>query len=279
MTCPNRDGTLSTGGCIFCNPAGSGTGAYRRGLSITRQINDARERLKKRYKAKGFLVYFQAFTNTYAPVSRLRQLYDEAMAVPEVVGLAIGTRPDCVDKEKIDLIASCAQNGMVWVEYGLQTAHDKTLRAINRGHDVRAFEDAMALTCGKGILTCAHIILGLPGETRDQMMATADYIARSGVDGVKLHLLYVVRGTPLEAAWENGELVCMTQTAYVDAVCEFIERLPASMVIQRVTGDPHPNELISPAWSLKKTETLQLIHERFDKKGTRQGSLYPGTSA
>lgn len=274
LDCPNRDGTLSTGGCIYCNAKGSGTGAHRQGVSITHQIERSKDRIARRFKTNLLMAYFQAFTNTYAPVERLKNLYDEALAVENVVGLAIGTRPDCVDEAVLDLLEAYAKNHLIWIEYGLQSAHDHTLSLINRGHDVACFERAVAATRNRNIKICAHVILGLPGESRQDMMETADAIAAMGIDGVKLHLLYVVQGTPMETLYMEGRYQCLTQLEYAVLVCDFIERLPETMIIQRLTGDPHPLELVAPAWSLQKKETLELIHSTFQKKNTWQGKKF-----
>lgn len=271
LNCPNRDGTLSTGGCIYCNAKGSGTGFHRQGLSVTRQIERSKERIARRFKTNKLMAYFQSFTNTYAPVKHLKALYDEALAIEEVVGLAIGTRPDCVDPSVLDLIESYTQQHLIWIEYGLQSAHDQTLSLINRGHDFAGFEKAVAATRNRNINICAHVILGLPGETRKHMLETADAVAAMGIDGVKLHLLYVVRGTPLEALYRNSQYQCLEQREYAELVCDFIERLPDSTIIQRLTGDPHPKELVAPSWSLQKRETMEMIHTCFKKKQTWQG--------
>lgn len=271
LTCPNRDGTLSTGGCIYCNARGSGTGAHQRGMSIAGQISASKGPVAKRFKAKLFMVYFQSFSNTYAPVDRLQALYDEALHDPDVIGLAIGTRPDCVDGQKLDLLEAYAREHLIWVEYGLQSAHDDTLRRINRGHSVGCFEEAVRATAGRGIKICAHMIIGLPGETNDHVRATADYLARLPIDGIKLHSLYVTRGTPLETLYRNGEYHCLTQEQYVDLLCDVLERLPKTMVIQRLTGDPHPKELIAPQWALEKKETMELIKAELENRDTWQG--------
>ncbi len=271
LTCPNRDGTLSTGGCIYCNDDGSGTGAHGRGLSITEQIERSKARIARRFKTDKLLAYFQSFTNTYAPLERLQAIYGEALAVENVVGLAVGTRPDCVDEGVLDLLEGYAQDHLIWMEYGLQSAHDRTLARINRGHDFACFERAVTATRGRNIHICAHVILGLPGESRQEMLATADAIAALKIDGIKLHLLYVVRGTALEALYRQGRYRCLAQREYARLVCEFIERLPASMIIQRLTGDPHPQELIAPSWSLKKKETVEMIHALFRELNTWQG--------
>jgi radical SAM protein (TIGR01212 family) len=273
LTCPNRDGRVGTGGCIYCNAKGSGTGAHARGLSITDQLQAGKAAVARRFKAKKFIAYFQSYSNTYAPLERLRSMYDEALAVEGIVGLAVGTRPDCVDGAILDLLEEYARRTLVWVEYGLQSAHDATLARINRGHDVAAFRRAVLETAGRGILICAHIILGLPGESAEQMKATADFIARLPIDGVKLHLLYVVRGTPMETLYRSGAYRCLTQEEYVALVCDLLERLPARMVIQRLTGDPHRDELVAPQWALAKAQTLQLIQQQLARRETHQGRL------
>ena len=271
LTCPNRDGSISHGGCIYCNIRGSGTGAYAKGLSVTRQLTIGKKSLSKRYKAKKFIAYFQSFSNTYAPLQKLKRLYDEALSVEDIVGLSIGTRPDCVDEAVLDLLQQYAGHHLIWIEYGLQSARDETLAFINRGHDVQCFKDAVEKTKNRGIKICAHVILGLPHETRQDMMHTATTIATLGIDGVKLHLLYVVKGTALEAIYRKGEFKCLEQSAYVDLVCDFLERIPAEMVIQRLTGDPHRKELVAPQWALKKTETFNLIQQTLEKRDSWQG--------
>lgn len=277
FTCPNRDGSTSIGGCIFCNEKGSGNGSHTLGRSVSEQIRQGREALFKRYKSTRFLVYFQAYSNTYAPVTRLKALYDEALAFDDVVGLSIGTRPDCVDEEKLALLATYAREKLVWIEYGLQSPHDTTLAAINRGHDVACFKNAVALTraVAPQVKICAHIILGLPGEDREMMLEGARLLGDLGVDGVKLHLLYVVKGTPLDRLYLSGGYTCMDEEAYVETVCDFLELLPPGMVIQRLTGDPHRDELRAPLWPLKKGATLHRIEETLKARGTAQGSRFP----
>lgn len=271
LTCPNRDGRLSTGGCVYCNERGSGTGAHARGKSITEQIIESKVRLAHRYKAKKFIAYFQSFSNTYAPLKRLEHLYGEALAVEDVVGLSIGTRPDCIDESIVNLLEGYTEKYLIWVEYGLQSAVDATLSRINRGHDTACFRKAVEVTKNRGINICAHVILGLPGENRHHMMETADFIADLGIDGVKIHLMYVIRRTPLEKWFRAGTYACLDQREYVELVCDFLERLPARMIIQRLTGDPHPEELVAPDWSLRKTETLNMIHKTLVKRDSWQG--------
>ena len=277
LNCPNRDGTISKEGCIFCNERGSGTGAFRQGLSIGDQLVRAKTYLSKRYKAKKFIAYFQSYTNTHAPLEKLEKLYREALSVEDIVGLSIGTRPDCIDESILDLLAYHAETRMIWIEYGLQSIHDKTLRLINRGHNFDTFAKAIEMTRGRGILTCAHVILGLPGETREDMLKTADYVSKSGLDGIKVHLLYVIKGTRLESLFLKGSYRCLTQMEYVELVCSFLERLHPDMVIQRLTGDPHPEELTAPLWALKKSDTLNLIRQTLETRDSRQGKFFAGT--
>jgi radical SAM protein (TIGR01212 family) len=276
LSCPNRDGTLSTRGCIYCNARGSGTGAHGRGLSITEQLQRGKAALSRRYKAKKFIAYFQSFTNTYAPLPHLRAQYEEALGVDDIVGLSIGTRPDCVDGPVLDLLEANAKRHMVWIEYGLQSACDRTLERINRGHLADRFLQAVAMTRGRGIRICAHVILGLPGESRREMMETADFVAAAGIDGVKIHLLYVIRGTELERQYRTGAYRCLEQEEYATLACEFVERLPEMMVIQRLTGDPHRDELVAPAWALDKAGTLAMIRGRFAELATWQGKRCKG---
>jgi uncharacterized protein len=271
LSCPNRDGTLSSEGCTYCNRMGSGTGASLKGQSITDQLLAGKQFLSRRYQAKKFIAYFQSFSNTYAPVEKLKSLYDEALAVDDVVGLSVGTRPDCVNEEILTLLHTYAQQHLIWIEYGLQSAHDATLELINRGHDVTAFLDAVEMTKNRGIQICAHVILGLPGETKDHMMETAKILAGLEIDGLKIHLLYVIKGTRLDDMYQKGNYTPLTQAQYVDAVCEFLAHTPSHVVIQRLTGDPHREELVAPDWSLRKTETLNLIRQTLEHRNWRQG--------
>ena len=273
LSCPNRDGSIATGGCIYCNQRGSGTGAFEKGLSISRQLETGKAALSRRYKAKKFIAYFQSYSNTYAPLEKLKKMYDEALSVQDIVGLSIGTRPDCINEPVLDLLQNLAKKRLIWVEYGLQSANDNTLKLINRGHNVRCFTDAVAATQNRGIKICAHVILGLPGENRQDLHNTAETLTKSGVDGVKLHLLYVVRGTEMEEMYNQGGYRCMEQEEYVESVCDFLERIPSGIVIQRLTGDPHPEELAAPRWSLQKRETLAMIDETLNRRNSRQGSL------
>mgnify|MGYP000300732712 CR=1 FL=1 len=275
LTCPNRDGTLGTGGCLYCNDRGSGTGAFRRGLSITDQLREGMSRLARRYGARKFIAYFQSFSNTYAEVSRLAALYDEALAFPEVVGLSLGTRPDCLSPEILDLLAGYARSRLLWLELGLQSAHDDTLKRIRRGHDVACFTRAVTAAAARGLMVVAHIILGLPGEGPEHLHHTARYLAGLPLQGVKIHLLYIIRGTPLEDLYRQGAYEPLTEEAYISLTADVLELLPPHLVIHRLTGDPHPEELVAPEWCRHKNRVLQGIRMELARRGSRQGSRRP----
>ncbi len=274
LSCPNRDGTKGTGGCVYCNSRGSGTGAAGLRQSITEQLERGKSLLSKRYKAKKFIAYFQSFSNTYGPLNRLRAIYEEALAVQDVVGLSIGTRPDCVSEETLDYLGDIGRRHFLWIEYGLQSSNDFTLKRINRGHSVRAFEDAVKRTNQRRIPVCAHVILGLPGEGHREMLETARFIGGQEVQGVKIHLLYVIRGTILHEWYTKGAYQCLSREEYVDLVSEFLSLLPPNVIIHRLTGDPHPHELIAPQWALDKRANLNAIHEHLLAKGLQQGKEY-----
>ena len=203
----------------------------------------------------------------------MKKLYDEALAEDYIVGLSVGTRPDCVDPEVLSLLEGYADRNLVWLEYGMQSALDRTLSLINRGHDFACVEKAVAMTKNRGIKICAHIILGLPGETAADMIHTAEAVARLGIDAVKIHLLYVVKNTPLADMLAAGTYRCLEQQEYVDRVCDVLERLPADMIIQRLTGDPHPADLVAPLWSMRKRETLDAIQQTLAVRDSRQGKF------
>jgi hypothetical protein len=277
FTCPNRDGKVGVGGCTYCINESFSPQAGKPIRPVHEQMADGIAYMRGRYRAKKFFAYFQAFSNTYAPVEKLRALYDEAISFPDVVGLAIGTRPDCVPAEVLDLVESYTGKVEVWLEYGLQSAHDATLRRINRGHDFAAFCDAVKRTKGRNIRLCAHVILGLPGETREQMMQTALALQPLGLDGIKLHHLYVARGTPLEAEYRAGRLRLFSAREYVEVACDFLERIADSVAVQRLVGDTtSEGVLIGPAWPETKGEIFRLISEEFQRRGTRQGALVRG---
>ncbi len=275
LTCPNRDDTVGVGGCIYCNVRGSGTGLSR-SYSITQQLERGKERLHRRYKARKFIGYFQSFSNTYGPVDELKRLYLEALAVEDVVGLAIGTRPDCVADDVLEMLADLNRQTYLWVEYGLQSMHDRTLGLINRGHDVAAFVDAVERTRLLGLDICVHVILGLPGENKKDMLDTARALARLDIQGVKIHLLYVIQDTALADLYQRGNYHCLSREEYVDIVCEFLALLPPQVVIHRLTGDPHPNELLAPEWALEKQTNLQIIRDTLQSRDLWQGKHFSG---
>jgi len=272
LTCPNRDGRKGRGGCLYCNARGSGTGVWNEGQGISRQMAEGLARLRRRYGAEKFIAYFQSFTNTYAPREHLQALYQEALAWPGVVGLSIGTRPDCLADEVLDLLADYARNYLVWLELGLQSAHDATLNRLNRGHDVSCFTDAVARAAARGLETVAHVILGLPGEGSREMAATASFLADLPLQGVKIHLLYVSPSAALASLYRAGAYRCLTEREYVSLVVDFLELLPPQMVIHRVTGDPHAGELLAPEWCRHKSRVIGLIQAEFARRGSRQGS-------
>ncbi len=272
FTCPNRDGRVSKGGCLYCNARGSGTGAWAQGLNLTAQLRQGMARLKDRYQTDRFIAYFQSFSNTYAPVARLQALYDEVLGFPEVVGLSVGTRPDCLEEGVLELLAGYARERLLWLELGLQSAHDRTLAALNRGHDVACFTRGVERAAALGLEVVAHVILGLPGEGPGEMAATADYLARLPLQGVKIHLLYVVRGSGLARLYQEGAYACLSGDDYVSLVVNFVELLPRRLVIHRLTGDPYPQELLGPDWCLDKARVLRRIREEFLRRGSRQGA-------
>lgn len=270
--CPNRDGGRSGGGCLFCDPDGSGSVGLERSLSISEQIEAGKEVMVRKYKAQQFIAYFQPFSNTFAPVETLREYYDEALAVAGVVGLAVGTRPDCLDDAVLDLLETYSRQTNFWLEIGLQSVHDTTLDFLRRGHDYSTFLAAYAGAKRRGIRVCVHIILGLPGEDRATMLAIADEMARLKVDGIKIHLLHVLRGTELGTMYERGEVTVLEQNEYVALVVDFIERLHPQTLIHRLTGDGPRKMLLAPLWSLNKWEVLNAIDAELERRQTTQGS-------
>jgi radical SAM protein (TIGR01212 family) len=271
FTCPNRDGRLDTQGCIFCGAHGSGSYGIRRELSIAGQLEDGKEVMSRKYRAAKFLAYFQAYSNTYAPVAQLRTQFGEALSVPDVVGIIAATRPDCLPDEVLDYLAELSGLTYLWLEIGLQSMHDKSLTFINRRHDYACSVDAIARAKGHGVRVCAHLILGLPGETREEMLAMAGELNRLGVEGVKIHLLHVMRGTRLAELYERGEVTLLDRDGYAGLVCDFLELLDPAILIHRLTGDGGHDNLVAPLWSLKKFELLNLIDSELERRGTRQG--------
>lgn len=274
FSCPNRDGKISSGGCIFCDESGSFSQAHSNLLPIEKQLEVGIETLSTRFKAKKFMSYFQAYSNTYAPVNELEKIYKSALNHPDVVGLSIGTRPDCVDEEKLKMIASFKDDYYTWVEYGLQSAHEKTLKLINRGHDFDCFRRAVEKTKEKGINVCAHVILGLPDESREDMLYTAKKLAELGVDGVKIHMLCILEGTKLQKEYELGKISLISEDDYINTVCDFLELLPKETTIHRLAGNGLKKELIAPRWIGKKLDSLNKIDRELGRRNSHQGFLY-----
>lgn len=270
LSCPHRDSNRQ-GGCIYCNAQGSGTGAQARRKSLTEQIESQMQVMERRYGAQAFIAYFQSFSNTYAPVEVLKPIYDTILPFPGIVGLAIGTRPDCIDASKLDLVASYAPDRTVWIEYGLQSASDETLTLINRGHDVKAFADAVTLTSRYPLRQCAHVIIGLPGEGMEHYLETARLVSSLPITDIKIHLLYVIRGTPLEDLYSKGGYTPLSLDGYARATAAFISHLREDIVIQRITGDPHPDELVAPLWALEKVRVREAIHQALAADNLSQG--------
>ena len=274
FTCPNRDGKVGYGGCIYCYTPGFTPSNSNCRKPVGVQIEEAKSRLRKRgFKGK-FLAYFQAFSNTYAPVEVLKKLYDEALKDGDVVGLAIGTRPDCVPDEVLLLLQGYAKERHVWVEYGLQSACNQTLDYINRGHTYAQFEDAVKRTQNRGIYICAHIILGLPGEDENRMYETVDRLSDLGIDGIKIHHLQVVKGTSLEEKYNEGHVKLLSVEDYVPLICNILERLSPRIVIHRLMGDIRDELLIAPRWALPKTEILASINRELERRCSCQGSYF-----
>lgn len=269
LGCPNRDGAVGVNGCVFCDNRAFSP-FVGQDLSITEQIH----RFKAGRRQKGrYIAYLQSYTNTYGPLAQLQRLYEEALADPEVVGLSVATRPDCVPDEVLNLLESYTDRWMVWIEYGLQSCHDETLKRINRGHDFAAFADAVNRTRGRGIYTGAHVIIGLPGESAEKVLETAQALNTLGVDGVKLHQLQIFRGTPLAADWEAGKVRTLEVGEYISIACDFIENLSPKVVILRLVGDVTDDALLlSPRWGVRKAEVIAAIDRELERRGTRQGS-------
>jgi radical SAM protein (TIGR01212 family) len=272
FTCPNRDGTVAAGGCIYCSNVSFSPGNRR--LSVTAQLEQGKRFMRKRYKAQKFIAYFQAYTNTYGDVRQLKSLYDEALASDDIVGLSVATRPDCVSDEVLDLLADYASHTYLWLELGLESGHDQTLALINRGHTVAAFDHAVHRAQQRGLRLCAHVILGLPGESPAAMVATARHLADLRLEAVKLHHLHVVRHTVLEKMYQRGDVSMLSLEAYAAVVVDCLEVLPPEMIIMRLIGDAPRSTLVAPSWSCHKQAALQRIEQELERRDTFQGKQY-----
>jgi len=274
FTCPNRDGTKGTGGCLFCGGQGAGECAGSRLNSIAVQMQLEIQRLILRSQAEKFIAYFQAFTNTYAPVDVLRLRYTEALKDPRVVILAVGTRPDCLEDSTISLLQEINADKEVWVELGLQTIHESTARQINRCYDLACFEDAMNRLRKAGIKVVVHLIFGLPGETPEMMLDSVRFVAASGAWGIKFHLLHVLRDTELAIRLAQNQFSLLTEAAYLDLVISALQLLPPSMVIHRLTAEAPQAILVAPRWCLLKRQVLNHLHQKLRSSQAYQGEFY-----
>ena len=272
MTCPNRDGTVGHGGCIFCSGGGSGEFASDPALSIREQIESGKERLSHKRPVNAYIAYFQAFTNTYAPVDYLRTIFTEAIAHPQVVLLSIATRPDCLQPEIVELLAQLNQIKPVWVELGLQTMHEDTARDIRRGYPLSVFEDAVNRLRAAGLEVIVHTILGLPGEDQERMFETLHYLNDQDIQGIKLQLLHILKGTDLAVRYEEDPFHVFTMEEYVKLIPACVEILRPDLVIHRLTGDGAKRDLIAPLWSADKKRVLNAIHAAFARDDLVQGS-------
>ena len=272
FTCPNRDGTIDTRGCSFCSAGGSGEFAASRRLSVTEQIEDAKERIRKKLPKNsevGYLAYFQAFTNTYAPIEVLRKVYEDAMEAPGVVAVSVATRPDCLQPEVVALLEELNQRKPIFVELGLQTMHEESAKRIRRGYSQAVFEDAVQRLSQAGIKVVVHLILGLPYETREDMLASVRYVCKQPIHGIKLQLLHLLEGTDMGKEYnampeEERENVfaCLTMDAYLDLVVDCLKIIPLSVVVHRLTGDGPKRILIAPKWSGNKKAVLNALAKK-----------------
>lgn len=274
FTCPNVDGTVALGGCRFCDNRSFSPSRRTVGNTVREQIDEGIRRLKMRYDCDHFTAYFQPATNTYAPVPRLRELFSTAVADPRIVGLAIGTRADCVPDEVLELVGELAQLTHLTLEFGMQTMHDRSLEWMNRGENHATLTDAVERSRGRGFEICAHIMLGLPGETREDMLATARETVRLGLDAVKIHNLYAVHGTPMAEEVRDGSVRLMERDEYVELLVDFLELLPPEMVIERIIGDAPADFFMGPAWCLDKPAVLRAVEAEFVRRDSRQGKRH-----
>lgn len=274
FTCPNIDGSISYGGCAYCSKDGSGDFAGNPRDNLVKQFKDIKEMMEKKWPQAKYIGYFQAFTNTYAPLEILKDKYETILDQDGVVGLSISTRPDCIDDDILDYLAQLNTRTNLWVELGLQTVHDQTSNIINRGHGLDVFVDCVNRLRSREIEVVAHVINGLPGETYDMMMETIRRVSHMDIQGVKIHLLHVIKGTPMVNMLNKGELKLLSKEEYVDLVCDQLEILPQEMVIHRLTGDGKKEDLVGPMWSLKKWEVLNAIDDELKRRDSWQGKFY-----
>lgn len=274
FTCPNRDGLVAKGGCTYCDEIGSGPGS-RFGRSISEQVKNAISSISMRYKANRFIAYFQAFSNTYDSIDVLKQRYDQALIDPRIVAMAIATRPDCIDEKIADfLVQYQEENVPIWIELGLQSINNETLKKVNRGHTVEDFIRGVSLLHDRNLEVCAHVIFGMMNDTTDEMLQMADLLADLKVKGVKLHQLYFIKGTPLGNLYEKGFIKSLDLDTYVKIAVDFIEKLPPTTILHRLMGDTTEEKLLSPLWALDKGSFLKAILQEFKQRNSYQGKFY-----
>lgn len=274
FTCPNIDGTVAYGGCTYCSKEGSGDFAGNPKDDLIKQFEDIKVMMHKKWNNAKYIGYFQAYTNTYAPLEVLKEKYETILEMDDVIGLSISTRPDCLEDDVVEYLGELNERTNLWVELGLQTIHDSTSKKINRGHDYQTFLDGLEKLKAKNIKVIVHIINGLPGEDYNMMMETAKAVANMGVDGIKIHLLHIIKDTPMEKMLEKNMVELMTQDEYINLVCDQLEILPDTMIVHRLTGDGKRDELVGPLWSLKKWEVLNAIDDTMAKRNSFQGIKY-----
>jgi radical SAM protein (TIGR01212 family) len=279
FTCPNRDGTVAVGGCIYCNNASHTPETYRPRVPVTEQLRQGAEALRKRHRAEKFIAYFQSYTNTYDSVSKLEKLYREALDYPDVVGLSISTRPDCLPKDVLELLTDLSRHTYLWLELGLESMHDRTLGWVNRGHGLKDFIAAVEECKARGLRICTHLILGFPGESHADMLATAPLLNRLGIDGIKLHNLHVIKNTVLEEIYNARPFEIFRRDEYVSLVCDFLELLNPTTVIHRLTGETYRALTVAPDWSVNKIGVHNAIGQMLAARDTWQGKLVSGGAA
>lgn len=271
--CPNRDGTVAFGGCTFCSAAGSGDFAGNRAEDVVTQFYKVKEKMNEKWKNGKCMAYFQAFTNTHAPVEVLKQTFEPVLELEGVVGISIATRPDCLPDDVVEYLADLNKRTYLWVELGLQTVHERTALLINRAHDYKTYVEGVEKLRKHNIHVCSHIINGLPLESYEMMMETAKEVAKLDIQGLKIHLLHLLKGTPMVKQYEKGQLQFLSQEDYVNLVVDQLELFPPSVIIHRITGDGPPDLMIGPMWSLKKWEVLNSIDAEFERRGSWQGKF------
>lgn len=274
FTCPNRDGTIGTNGCIFCSDEGSGEFTGSRFVSIEEQVEQQKILLSKKWKADKYIVYFQNFTNTYASVDRLRKLYYEAIKIEGVVGLAIATRPDCLDDDILDLLSELNKETYLWIELGLQTIHEKSTKFIRRGYELSVYDEAIKNLKDRNIKVVTHIIIGLPDETNEDILKTVDHVAMTNTWGVKIHSLYIQKETDLHDFYIENPFSIRNMEEYIGIVADSIEILPKDMIIHRLTGDGKRSLLYEPQWTLDKLKVLTGIDKELESRNSKQGEKF-----